>query len=345
MLSILLVLSACDVTKISLGDTGGGSDDTAVDTDTDTAGDTDTAPPVETTPVTFLLGDGHTANDVAVVGVSATSYTVGATLGATAGTGDTVTVELVTPADEDLEELTDVPGMYIRLGFPVLFTDDGDLEPEGDPIEGVGSVVPIYVDGAIPAEMGALGLELGWNALYSPNDGTMPVVYPLDAVPLPANLHRRDSVTIGGVDLADPATPLRLALVSSGGGEPLLYDEALDGDWEIAVTDDPPTSHMGDISGDGLIGSVEVPVAYADADGSGTPSATEYLYPSCAGSDTAGLMYLRDEPTDVLTAASMASIGLTPGWNAFRSDAATQDITVLDEDEAATLEIGGSCSF
>jgi hypothetical protein len=361
--SLLLLFAACE-SQLVVDDTGSADADTDIDTDadtdtdTDTDADTDTATDTDTggdtdvvlTTLTFDIEGDHDADWLQLQWLNEDNTDGGPLAGARI-TGNHATVELPAPALDDLNDVPTVPGLYYRYALPFLFvdTDGNEVHGAGEPIEAASEAWALYITGAIPVEYTAMGIVDGWNAIYVTGD--TPVVYDTTAIPMPVNLLPRDSATLGGTNLADLGPDAALDLVLMPGAvfngfsvDAYLYNEALGDTWTIDVSGAVPDDHVTDISGTGLYGSVEVPIAYTDANGDGMPAGTELLYPACAGTEVAALLYL-EAPTDPLVAYYFVVGGVNVGWNPYHGVTGSDDIVMLSDEEATSLEIGGSCSF
>lgn len=123
----------------------------------------------------------------------------------------------------------------------------------------------------------------------------------------------------------------------------LLFNQALGADWEVRVSSEPPADHVVELpDSGGLYGSIEVPLAYSDADDDGRPGPTELLYGACSGTDVGGFLWL-EGPTDLEVASAWISEGLTPGWLTIAL--LDKGLDILDETAATSLVIGGDCSL
>lgn len=123
----------------------------------------------------------------------------------------------------------------------------------------------------------------------------------------------------------------------------LLWDAPAEWYWQIEVGGAPPDSHLGSIDGTGTL-ALEVPVLYADRDGSGAlgPGDRALAVP-CVDGARVFAAWLPDDP-DVETRALMELYGLPSGWTA-AAIAPDGTVTVLEPDELTTLRIEASCTL
>lgn len=328
---------------------GDDSGDSGADTAEDTAEDTgeevydgDLAGPAT---FTFLI-DGATDADSVQVEWMTEDWTG---LDGTAGGGPivdgTATLELAPPEAADLHPVPDVPGLWYRYALPFAYVDEdaGGAHETGEPVRGAGVVWPIFFAGELPAQLVAAGFVDGWNAVVlDPWGRTDRDAVPLALLPDPILTAR-----LAGTVSYDPDASYRLAVLPSVAFEgafngDLVYDEGLEGPWEIAVEGAPDADHLADLSGNGVWGALEVPIVYDD-DGDHAVEEREIVGPACSGTAVAALLWVA-EPGDPFVAYYQAVSGTTPGWYTVRSTT-TGDLELMDEDSATNLLIGGSCSF
>ena len=352
-LSLLLLLSlsaACndkapdDTSADTDADTDADADtDTDTDADADADTDTDTDTDVDmsfdldgdwsgsTLVLTWLdpesLGDGLATGDDLVV---------------TDADADPLDIHAGEPSAADLIEVdpSGAPGLEIALYIPTLQRDGAFV--------GAGVIWPLYVSGPIPPDLLALGLGPGWNAVDSRAlEGDLGIGDIMD-IPLDANLANNDEITLSGsyagIELPNLLLSLLPYVVFSGGTvDALLFEEPLDGDWTMTISGEPPADHYVPLDGLAEEAAMEFPVAWQDADASGTVTDGDTaLYTACAGSDTAVLIYL-PPVTDLNTAYSYAAFGLSAGWGALAFTDA--EPYALDASARSSLVISDDCGL
>ena len=106
----------------------------------------------------------------------------------------------------------------------------------------------------------------------------------------------------------------------------------------------PPASHLEDLSGDGLLGSMEFVLGWSDGDGDGAldPTVDPMIGGACQGDLYAVLVWL--EPPETLDhCLTLAVAGIHAGWNSFgsRHDA----LEPLSPEDLESFEISEACAF
>lgn len=350
---VILFLAACEPKQLvvdfedsgmdvdtdieDVGDDSG--DDSGVDTAEDTADEGEVG--LEGT-MTFVV-DG--ASDATAVGVTLMleDFTVlGDFVGGATLDGLTATVDLAGPRIDDLVASPDTPGLSYGFALPFAFVDeDGDAtHDEGEFVRGIGAVWAVYLHN-IPPEWGAYGYVEGWNAIDTVDEALV-----FGDVPLALIAEGPSTLSIGGTVAYEVDDGSRLAVLPSTAfsgffNGDYLHDEALTDPWTVFVDGAPDADHLTDLTGSGVYGTIEVPIAYAD-DGDATLEEAEILGAACVGDQAAAMLWV-DWPMDPLVAWFLVTNGLTPGWYpvSFQGD----DMSMLDEADAAALEIGGTCSL
>jgi len=335
-------------------ETGGGGGD---DTDSGGGGDSETAsdrPDGDATVTFALTGDweGTTLTLTQIDPTSGYSWHVGDRVASEEVTGDSLDVALSVPDEADL--IQPDPDAWPDLWFlPLAAALHVDLDGNGgltgdESYAGVGAVWVTWVEGEIPDEWSANGMDPGWNAMSYAIDGVTPVVGNLASVPLDAGLLGADSVTVGGTwtrgDTADVRLILLPAHVMAGGEvDALLYDEPLEDPWEITMSGDPPEDHYS--RADSLGGEIvfEFPYAFRDVDGGGTlDDGDEAQSFACDGDAAVALAYI--PPVNTLYAGfQLSRAELHTGWLAL---SISPDHTgELAAEDAGALELSDACSY
>jgi hypothetical protein len=305
---------------------GGGGGDTGDDTGADTGGDTG-----EPADLVFELdgtwaGSTLTLSWVDPTTLGAQELVFGAPLLSAPATEAVLRVHAGAPPTADLTEMdpTDAPGLLMALYLPALHVDsDGDgVQGGAEPFVGAGLVWAVYLSGTVPADMAEAGIREGWNAIAVVSDGEPETADPM-AIPLAASLVPAPDLTVGGRFGGDP-DDARLMVLSGqifGGGDDVgpLLDQALSDPWSLTVTGVPEAERVYEIPEMGMEAALEVPLAYADNNGSGAFEETEdaLLYGACSEGIPVGLLWL-PPPTELLTAFSLAQRAMAPGWMAVR---------------------------
>lgn len=365
LLPSLLLLTACGPGKLELDDTGSvdSADDTAPDTATDSgetgeSGDTgetgDTGEPGGDGVVDLAFdidGDrtGATFNLMAVRADPSGLFAAGAVAAQAVG-GARVEVDLAAPDASLLAEVDPInfPGLYACYFIPTLHLDAGGglAHDDGEAYTAVGAGWALYLDGT-PAELTAVGLHDGWNAVeVDPNGELVAVLDPLH-VPLEVNLLPAMSVTVSGTYGGEVALDaLRLALLPYAAFESALlpelqYDEALTAEWSVTASGEPDAELLVDL--EGALADPEVLLAYTDTNGSGGFNLSDVaVYGACSGGASAGAMWLAPPSTFEL-ALAFALNTIPTGWVAARYDGS--DLALLTAEEARSLVIDGSCGL
>ncbi len=290
----------------------------APDSDSDTDTDTD-----ETTPLPL---DWH--------GGTATGLTIGlfSTVEVDDGFGvdDEVQswpagsdIELPALSEEDLDPVSDIPGLLIALQMLAVYDDtdgDGQHDAGNETIYGWASLLPTYLGGEIPNEFVLMGASEGWNLLsFSTEDGTPT----FGAVSEGSDVIVYDphpGLVLGGTsnDLAPAALAALVPTVMFEGAEvEALGDGESASAWSFEIDADPPSDHLSwetDESGVAVAVASEVVLAYLDVNGSekldegDAPLAT-----ACEGDRAVAALFLAPFahfPRDFFMYAQI----LQPGW-------------------------------
>jgi hypothetical protein len=333
LLSLLLACNQDD--KIPLGDSGETSSE---NTDSEDTSGTSTVP--EGTQVVFdLTGEwGGTT-------VSLTSFSTAAdgsmSFGEQFGSASAETsVPFYLPEPTEFVTSPDDPSVsYALVGATLHHDDDGDGYPSGfETISGIGRYWLLYWRGPVNPDLAKLGVVEGWNA-YDPNAQE---IGDLSGVPLDANLVPHDEISVaGGYDGAEDLSTLGVLLypeaLSAHQVAGLTYDGPMGDPWSISLTEAPDSDHIFDADGTDL--AVELPVVYADLNGSGGYDEGEPpLYNACLeNGDSVALIYL-PELTSMETAMGLSGQGITPGWLAGAFDVNNQ-LTILKGAELLSLRL------
>ncbi|MCP4808957.1 MAG: hypothetical protein GY913_00085 [Proteobacteria bacterium] len=327
-------------------DTDADSDsDTDADSDADTDSDTDTDVEYNET-ITFVI-DGDWEN----TGIAMTFAEIGdegifggETDSGTVVTGATQSVTPDRPTGDELQEIEDVPGLFISFHVADWHADDGNGDfDEGEEILGVSEPYLTWIEGEMPAEFELVGFQLGWNALLFEEGSDLPTALDTDAIPLGANIAYSESVTMGGTsDYTDRLAVLPFTAFEDGTGiDELLYDDELGATWEFTLSGAPPESHM--FEEETAAFALELPLAYADSNESGGPDDGDALQStSCLDGLVVGAMYVAPPATPI--EAFMAIFqGLEFGWNAVQFP--EEDGPPVVVEDATGLAIDGSCTL
>jgi hypothetical protein len=332
---LLLLFLACPAADPLLDETDTGADDTGDPTDSDPAEtgsadtgrvDTDTDLVVN---LTFVLDGDGSGHALGLWRLDPTDGAPATTAWATAPiTGDRVTIGLNDAADVEEIDPDTYPGTYAAFYLPAVFADDGDATHDAtdESFVAVGDTYALWLEGTLPADFAALGLQLGWNAVRQPTGGAPPGVEPLDAIPLPLNL-LPGSLTVGGS--SDGVEDANLALLpwvvlDGGAVASFLFDQdapiGADG-WSITVDGAPPTEHFAPEEPGQLVRyALEAPLAYLDTDAvAGLSNDDTPVGFGCDDGRTVLLMWL-EPPTSVRSAWAIHAYGYTVGWQALSFD-------------------------
>jgi hypothetical protein len=329
------------------------------DADTDADSDTDADTDVDTTTMTFEIEgeiDG-TALDLTWFLPHDETWLVGETLVNGEVTASTMSLEVPVPDEVDLLPMDEeqFPGLLAAYYLPGIYLDDGDLEHEaGEYYVGVGPTWLIYLAGVIPAGFEHMGLYEGWNAFsmnYEDPHG-LPLVYPLDAIPLATDLYPQDEVTIGGTADLPISYSHRLALASWAflNGAPVAehvfddwYPSAPSG-WSLTLDAAPPSDHFVALDKD-FEAAIEMPLLYLDADGDMSFDASDTIEAAaCYDGDAVMLFYL--EGVDELGTAAMFQLqGMGTGWMGLADMSEGSDPYPLTREQLTQLELSPRCLF
>ena len=355
MISLLLALGCTKddgTIAVDSGVEGDADTDADSDTDTDTDADADTDSDTDTDveyneTVTFVL-DGDFDN----TGIAFTFAEIGdegiaggETDSGTVVTGSTQTVTPDRPTGDELQEIDEVPGLYISFHVADWHEDDGNGDwDEGEAIVGISEAYLTWIEGEIPAEFELLGMQAGWNALVFEEGSDFPTPIDTDAIPMSRNVAVNDSVTLGGSsDYTDRLALVPFTAFEGGDIDELLYDDELDSAWEITVTGDPPESHQ--VVEETATYSLQLPLAYADSNESGGPDDGDTLQSTaCLDGLVVGAMWVAP-PSHPIDAFIAAFQGYSFGWNAVQFTEEEGAPTVLDGSDATSLAIDGSCNL
>jgi hypothetical protein len=267
--ALLFLIAACtgDTKTTTTGDTG-----TTEDTVTDTETTDTTEPPPPPAEVTFVI-DGAFAGTVLVVEqLDLATGLTGAPVAEAAAAGASVTVTI--PGPTSLEPLdpadpTTLAALYIA-GLAVDEDGGGDLDA-GEVFAGVSPAVLLYLQAeeGLSLPLKIAGLSLGWNAIELGADGGLVNVFDLDAVPMHVADPTLEASLSGSYDALDARqlTLVAATQLETGVVEDSYFDGPLTAEWTMAVSGEPPVSHV--IVGDpGLPQgfALELPLTYTEAD-------------------------------------------------------------------------------
>lgn len=245
---------------------------------------------------------------------------------------------------------SNAPGLSAAFYVPGLFEDaDGDGAPGADePWTGVGLVWPVYLSGPLPTDMLMQGFSEGWNALRFTSGSAEPEILDPLAIPISQNQLPTETLTLGGA-WTGAVGPEGYGLFAAP--YPLFFGEAVDAfladgpasaGWSMTFSGAPPEDHLAILDFLGVEGGLEVPLAYADADGSGSFTAGDApVFAACLDGAPVGALWL-PPPTDLSLALTLSMQGLAPGWLALYVGEAEglPDPTRLD-----ALEAGEACAI
>ena len=266
----------------------------------------------------------------------------------------TAELALPEPQDSDLDD----PGTGALVGNYAIFVrqdENGDgAHDEGETIVGVAETRLLYIAGALDSESEALGLELGWNALWFDLAGSSdPIRYELDAVPAELNLEVRETIEIGGSsDVPEtPADPIRLTAkplevdVSKTVLSSLILDIQMTPSWSVELSGAPDASHI--IVEDGILPSaLERLAVYVDIDESESlSSGDESLYGVCSEGSPVLLIWM--DPIGTVADAIPAPVaGVQIGWSLWAFDPKGLAVPrTLEDSERMELVAESSCSL
>ncbi len=327
-------LLACDSAS---GDTSGGADtadsatsgdtsDTSETGETGETGDTGAEGPAD---LGFQLEGGWEGSTLTLTWVDPSSLgTESLNFGGVLLSEDVSQAETLIhagrPPESDLQELNpeETPGMLMALYVPALHLDvDGDGLPQnGESFMAVGMTWAVYVTGVIPAEFTQLGVVDGWNAVVIAKEGD-PQFADAMTIPLPVNLAPNLELTAGG-DLGFDPDGARLMVISGQaftGESPVgpLVDQALTDPWEVALSGPPAADRFYLIQNMGIMGALEVPLSYDDANHSGAfeEASDSLLFAACSDAVPVGFLWL-PPPSDLYSAFGIARMGVGSGWMA-----------------------------
>lgn len=353
-ITLLLVLAGCDggthvvddpPKDTGTDDTGGDTDETGDSGDSGDTGETGDTGVAEPNVAWDLAGD-FDGMSFSLVSLNVDDFSMADIVAEAAAAAR---VELALDPPDDYLEPSDVPGMYLAFFVGAVHNDDGD--DRWDPDEdwyGASSFLTVYIDGVIPPEILDLGLHSGWNSLILSGGDNLVVGDPM-AQPLPISFN--DQMTLSGTSDATISPQGRVATLAgavfSGAQVDALDDVALmDGDWSLEFDGAPPSDHYADVDGDGGTEAVELVVAYADGDESGSLSLD--------GSDTMLGLGCVDEvllvgwwiaPSPDLTALmNVSQFGGSVGWNALLLDDAG-GTRVATAAEAQRVVLSANCTL
>ena len=362
LLLLILGLSACVGDKSPDDSAGGevatdsGSSDDGGDSGSH-GGDTDTGGSSSSNDLLTVLIEGE--SEGLSVGIS--SFWIG-TEGIMAGSVlsssmiDEGIAELVLP--EIIESDLSDDGTGALMGSYVIhlwFDTDGDgLQDEDESIHGLAETRLLFLAGVLGEENEALGVSLGWNAVWFDMRGELePILYDLDSVPAEINLIPNEQQTVAGTsDVPEtPADPIRITAlpleieiteeILAG----LIFDEQLLSTWSVSVEGSPDVGHM--VGEEGKIAlAQERLLAYVDIDESeGFTVGDESLYGVCFDGKPVLLLWM-NELTTVVDAITASMFDLQVGWSvaAVHPEGLEPPLT-LDADQVTQLSAENSCSL
>jgi hypothetical protein len=358
---LLCGLVACAGDKDPESDDSGSIDDSSVQGSEDTAdsggdsSDTGDASPSDSM-MTVSVDGGTDGLLVGVVQVKMSSE--GMSAGEIFSSGVIIDgaaeITLPAPSDSDLDD----PETGALVGSYAIFVrkdanEDG-LHDEGEAIIGVAETRLLFIGGELDTDSEALGLELGWNALWFDMGGpSEPVLYELDSVTAELNLIPAESIEFGGSsDVSDtPADPIRMTVkplevkMSEAVISSLLLDTQMTPSWSVEVDGPPDASHMV-VSEGVLLSARERFLVYVDIDESESlSSGDEPLYGVCSEGSPAVLIWI-DPIGSVADAITAPVAGIQIGWSLWAFDSAgIEPPRVLGETERLELVAESSCSL
>jgi hypothetical protein len=354
-------LLACAGDKNPEPEDSGSSDDASVDGSEDSADSgedsQDTGEPDLSDSVMTVYVDGGT--DGLLVGVvqyrmSSEGMSTGEIFSSGVIVDGAAQIALPDPADSDLDD----PETGALVGNYAIFVrkdvnEDGQHD-EGEEIIGVAETRLLFVGGELDADSEALGLELGWNALWFDMGGESdPVRYELDSVPAELNLMTTESLEIGGSsDVPEsPADPIRMTAkplevkMSEAVLSSLILDVQMTPSWSVEIDGPPDAAHM--IVSEGVLPSaLERLIVYVDIDESERlSSGDEALYGVCSEGGSVVLIWI--DPIGTVADAITAPVaGIQIGWSLWAFDpAGLEPPRVLGETERMELVAESSCSL
>jgi len=259
------------------------------------------------------------------------AVTTGAQLASTVISERDVLMSLPQPGEADLVEIDPegAPGMLIAMYTATIHDDvNGDgTHDEGETIVSVGTWLPTWVEGEVPATYQDIGAVPGWNALHiSTLLGATEMTPDILSMSMISNMETQDSVTVEGGVVDDPPENGRIALFpdhpdnllgnDTAGIDAVMDDQTLDRNWQLEAAGSPPDSHLNEDVFWSHGGSIQVPIAYKDTDGSGNFSDGDSLYGAACKDESAGVVVLGwlPQPEGIAQATTLAIHDIAPGW-------------------------------
>ena len=354
--SILAVLTACNSAK---NDDTGEINDGDVN-DTGVADDSDTGVPDGETMVNFMIsGEWEGATLSLVQSTDFEEWSLGETIHSTLVTNSITEFSLAAPDPANLIQLDEAwPDTLFGFYMPALYIDsDGDgIHSEGEVVKGVGDWWLVYISGALPVELQAVGFTEGWSSINfaTAEDSDISEMADLLDIEINAGLIVQDSITIGGSyspvsDAIPSAEFTKLGVIPAGVLEDeqevaeFLVDESMSDPWEISLNGAPADDHIFETD-EGFSIALEVPFTYLDSDFSGGMSEDDTPLMTACGDDNqmVFLAYL-PEVTNLLHGFYFNSNGFTTGWMAL-VDLEGEDPTVVTSDLTG-LKFSDECEF
>ncbi len=249
------------------------------------------------------------------------------------------------PPDDQLIPVPDVPGMYYAFFVGGLHEDDGDdaWDPDED-WYAASSLLSVYIDGIVPAEIISMGLHVGWNAMVL---GGSDIAIG-DPMAQPITIALNEALTVGGtfdssIAATDRVTTVSFALFSGINAPALDEDNLEDGTWSLSLDGEPPASHFLDVDGDGTDEAPEAFLAFTEngADLFDPYADTALGFACLDGNPLLGWWFAPS--TDIANVLFTAQSGVALGWNAILiTDAGGEFLT---EAEAQTAVLSTSCTI
>jgi hypothetical protein len=261
------------------------------------------------------------------------------------------------PAEEWLEPLDDTDSGRAALFFVGAWLDaDADATfDDGETLVGGTFTFVAYVEGPIPAEIDAIGVEEGWNYLYfdildmdaGPSSAT-PFQSGSTALPVAGNLLLNDRASITGVvgpsglgnaevglvsgyEMLDIPAPTELLLSS------VTVDVTAPGASFALPVSDPPSDHISSATDQG---GAEVAMYYAiaweDLDDDGAYDETEPVMAHSLAAGAASRVVAWIHPTD-FSAIFFAELFGGVGWQALEVTEADMPPEAADWDAGLVL--------
>lgn len=311
MLTLTLAFLACTDTTDSQDSDSGPVDTQPVDTG---------SPPTGIWPVTLVSE--QTQLSVAVFDFSLAAggiEDVGMLSSASLSDGS-ATLELLPPADVDLQVLDpEDPDLRVRYALALSFADsneNGSHDP-GEVFVGGLDYGLMYVQSPT-AVMEFLGFRSGWNAFRTL--GSFTEVVDLQGLVLQPSLATVETLSISGT-YDENYGPARAAVLpvswfSDPGFTEVVGDTDLGSTWTMTLEGAPPASHILPADDPSLPGgALDLPFAYLDNNGNGswTLGQDQPVLPVCYGGAPALAVWLPQPPV-VEAALSYLGAGLAPGW-------------------------------